>query len=260
MAGDDPGDDHRGIPLAEHLVCQCHRRGNRGDPVQAVERRKDPQTDYVEMREGQRHQRQSAQPVIPEQQDPRIIGGRSGTGDRGPHQVEHPHRGQQACGTYRGDAVIDAERDQMRRHKAVGRKPADRERSEQQPEIQRTSHRGSARRSRSRTGCPSAAAAPRPHPTRTRRSRSQAGFQGNISTTSGISARIVPATTSGTTCQLWETTRLASNGRKINCPEALLAVSSPTTSPRRCTNHRLAIAVASPIMPAPKPVRPAVPR
>ena len=76
-----------------------------------------------------------------------------------------------------------------------------------------------------------------------------AGLSGSISSTTGISARITPATTSGTMCQLWETTRLASNGRKTNCPEALLAVSSPTTSPRRCTNHRLAIAVASPTMP-----------
>ena len=81
----------------------------------------------------------------------------------------------------------------------------------------------------------------------------EAGLSGSISSTTGISARITPATTSGTMCQVCETTRLASNGRKTNWPEALLAVSSPTTSPRRCTNHRLAIAVASPTIPAPEP-------
>ncbi len=88
-----------------------------------------------------------------------------------------------------------------------------------------------------------------------------AGLSGSISSTTGISARITPATTSGTMCQVCETTRLASSGRNTNCPEALLAVSSPTTSPRRCTNQRLAIAVASPTMPgAGAQARPARPR
>ena len=80
-----------------------------------------------------------------------------------------------------------------------------------------------------------------------------AGLSGSISSTTGISARITPATTSGTMCQVWETTRLASSGRNTSWPEALLAVSSPTTRPRRCTNQRLAMAVASPTMPAPEP-------
>ena len=80
-----------------------------------------------------------------------------------------------------------------------------------------------------------------------------AGLSGSISSTTGISARITSATTSGTLCHPCETTRWASSGRKTNCPLALLAVSRPTTSPRRSTNQRLAIAVARPTIPAPDP-------
>ncbi len=58
-----------------------------------------------------------------------------------------------------------------------------------------------------------------------------AGLSGSISSTTGISARITPATTSGTMCQPWETTRLASNGRKTNCPEALLGGQQPDHQP-----------------------------
>src|SRR5208283_947433 len=80
-----------------------------------------------------------------------------------------------------------------------------------------------------------------------------AGLSGSISSTSGISARITAATTVGTVCQPCDTTRLASSGRKTNCPLALPAVSSPTTRPRRATNQRLATAVARPTIPAPEP-------
>ena len=81
----------------------------------------------------------------------------------------------------------------------------------------------------------------------------EAGLSGSISSTTGIRHRITPATTSGTMCQVCDTTRLASSGRKTNWPEALPAVSNPTTSPRRCTNQRLAMAVARPTIPAPDP-------
>ena len=45
------------------------------------------------------------------------------------------------------------------------------------------------------------------------------------------------------------------NGRKTSCPVALLAVSSPVTSPRRLTNQRFAITAASvtPIAPVASP-------
>src|ERR1700712_4616731 len=42
------------------------------------------------------------------------------------------------------------------------------------------------------------------------------GLSGNIRSTTGISARITPATTIGTMCQVWETTRLARSGKNTS--------------------------------------------
>ena len=50
--------------------------------------------------------------------------------------------------------------------------------------------------------------------------------------------------------------RLASSGRKINCPVATLAVRMPTTSPRRAENQRAATVApsTSAVMPVPMPI------
>ncbi len=68
------------------------------------------------------------------------------------------------------------------------------------------------------------------------------------------------ATTQGTLRQPSDCVRLARNGRKISCPLAFPAVSSPTTSPRRSVNQRFATAAASPTIPAPDPMPTSTPQ
>lgn len=72
VPGKDPRDDDRRVAAAEHLVGEREGGGPGGDPVEPVKDREDRQADRVELGERDHDQRQSAQPVIPEQQQPRI--------------------------------------------------------------------------------------------------------------------------------------------------------------------------------------------
>jgi hypothetical protein len=72
VAGENPRDDDRRIPAAEHLVRQRERGRAGGDPVEPVKDREDRQAQRVELGKRDHDQRQPAQPVIPEQQHTRI--------------------------------------------------------------------------------------------------------------------------------------------------------------------------------------------
>ena len=68
-------------------------------------------------------------------------------------------------------------------------------------------------------------------------------------------ARTSSDTAIGTLTQPNDVASHASTGRNTSWPLALLAVSMPTTRPRRATNQRLAMVAATPkpVAPAPRP-------
>ena len=63
-------------------------------------------------------------------------------------------------------------------------------------------------------------------------------------------------TSASATRQPKRSVRLASSGRNTNCPVATLAVSMPTTRPRRAANQRVATVApsTSAVMPVPIPI------
>ena len=69
----------------------------------------------------------------------------------------------------------------------------------------------------------------------------------------GITATVASATINGAARQPWAVTAAAIHGRKTNCPVAVLAVSTPITSPRRSVNHRFATAAPSTVAAKPDP-------
>ena len=74
------------------------------------------------------------------------------------------------------------------------------------------------------------------------------------SATSGTTASAPQATVSETARQPTCAASQASPGRKINCPVALPAVSTPRTMPRRSTNQRLTTVAASTVAIEPVPI------
>src|SRR6476619_118815 len=75
--------------------------------------------------------------------------------------------------------------------------------------------------------------------------------------TSGTTASAAAATMSDAQRHPWCSVTCATTGRKISCPVALAAVSTPVTRPRRASNHRVATVATKPIEiePVPTPTR-----
>src|SRR4051794_12076470 len=72
-------------------------------------------------------------------------------------------------------------------------------------------------------------------------------------TTSGTTLSAAAATISDAQRQPWRVVTSATTGRKISCPVALAAVSTPVTNPRRASNQRFATVATKPIEIAPVP-------
>src|SRR5687768_1554031 len=72
-------------------------------------------------------------------------------------------------------------------------------------------------------------------------------------TTSGTTATAAAATIADAQRQPWEVVTSATTGRKISCPVALAAVSTPVTRPRRVSNQRVATVATNPIEIEPVP-------
>lgn len=72
--------------------------------------------------------------------------------------------------------------------------------------------------------------------------------------TSGTTASAAAATMSEAQRQPWCVVTAATIGRKMSCPVALAAVSTPVTRPRRCSNQRVAIVATNPIEIDPVPI------
>ena len=87
------------------------------------------------------------------------------------------------------------------------------------------------------------------------RARDAMNVRSQIST-SGTTASAPAATRSEAARHPLCSTRIAMNGRNASCPVALPAVRTPTTRPRRCTNHWSATVAAntSAIEPVPRPI------
>ena len=65
--------------------------------------------------------------------------------------------------------------------------------------------------------------------------------------TSGTTANAAAATISDAQRHPWRVVTSATIGRKISCPVALAAVSTPVTRPRRASNQRVATVATKPI-------------
>ena len=72
-------------------------------------------------------------------------------------------------------------------------------------------------------------------------------------TTSGTTQSAAAATISDAHRQPCRVVTSATIGKKINCPVALAAVSTPVTRPRRASNHRVATVATNPIEIEPVP-------
>src|SRR5918995_7181498 len=71
--------------------------------------------------------------------------------------------------------------------------------------------------------------------------------------TSGTTLSAAAATISDAQRQPCWVVTAATTGRKISCPVALAAVSTPVTKPRRASNHRVATVATNPIEIEPVP-------
>src|SRR3954447_6357405 len=65
--------------------------------------------------------------------------------------------------------------------------------------------------------------------------------------TGGMTQSAAAATINDAHRQPWLVVTSATTGRKISCPVALAAVSTPVTRPRRASNQRVAIVATKPI-------------
>ena len=86
---------------------------------------------------GKIDQRQSAQAVVPEQQQARVEAVGKPAGERRAEQIENAHRGEQRRALHLRHAVVGAHRDQVRADVTVRARAADEEAEEKQPEIAR---------------------------------------------------------------------------------------------------------------------------
>jgi hypothetical protein len=157
MTGEDPAEHQIGALGAEALRGEPHRRRHGRDPVEAVEQREQRQAVEREIAEGQGHERQSTQPVIPEQEPAIVVAVGQPAGRDRACEIEHAHGREQARGLHLRDAEIEAHRNEMHLNQAVGRGATDEEGREQNPErsrfcriAQRAERGGDDRRGRGR--------------------------------------------------------------------------------------------------------------
>ncbi len=258
MGREDPAEGDVRALRAEGVRGQPNRRRHRRHPIQPVEHPEEREADDRELGVREINQRQPAQAVIEEQQPAIVEAIGEPTGKDGSDEVEYADDRQDAGGADRGDAVIAAKRDPMRLDEAVGAEPADEEGDGQDPkypaaaglaqrdqrrEQQRLDVRGLRRRGDDR------AFAERRQPDDRTAGRASARRRKPAPS----AARETTRASAARQPQCCAT--LASSGRKTNCPVALLAVSIPTTRPRRALNQRVATVApsTSAVMPVPRP-------
>ena len=184
---------------------------------------------------GKREQAEPAQPVVPREQQTRVVTVGQPAGARGADQVEDADRREQRRRGHLAEPVIDRGRDQVRPDQAVRRGAADEEASGEQPErgrppdVAEASHRAREGIAGSARGGGWISVAPygaRPRSAgRSRMKSSDERQDDDQRDRCRHPGRVPPAVVLHVH---------ASSGRKISCPVAFAAVRMPVTSPRRC--------------------------